>query len=48
MKHRCPHSLFLNPITEYEVIKIINNLKPTAAGFNGVNSVILKQVFFLK
>ena len=45
MKHRCPHSLFLNPVTEYEVIKIINNLKHTAAGFDGINCVVLKHVF---
>ena len=45
MKHRCPHSLFLNLVTEYEVIKIINNLKHTVAGFDGINSVVLKHVF---
>ena len=40
-----PDSIFLNNVTENEVIKVINALNISSPGWNGVHSKVIKETF---
>ena len=42
LKNRLVYSLYLEPVTENEIIRLVQSLKEAAAGYDGLSSSILK------
>ena len=47
LNNRCSHSLFLTPITQEEIVDILNNIPHgKASGCDGLNSFVIKQASY--
>jgi len=44
MKHKIKESLYLNPVTEEEILKILGNLKSSSPGYDEISAEVVKSV----
>ena len=47
IKHSCSSSIFLDPVTESELVELITNLKMSSPGWDNFNTKIIKSVYLL-